>query len=383
MLAFQLPDLGEGLKEAEIVEWHVKPGDQVECDQLLLSVETDKAVVDIPSPRAGRIVNLCGAVGDLIPVGSPLVEFEDEGSESNPQRPASAATVVGSISEDAYAGSANVEHLSPHRKAPTSSPDQATIHTLATPKVRSLALQLGVDLNQVAGSGMHGLILAEDVTAASQHATIAGAPLKGPRRSMAKAMAESHAQVVPVTLQDVADVSLWHHQDTTVRLCQAIAAACSEVPILNSWFDGQQQRLEQREQVDLGIAVNTDQGLLVPVLRGVGKLSGSALRKALDRFRQQVEARTIPPADLKGASITLSNYGALGGRFGTPIVVPPTVAILGAGRTFTEMQLDERGKPVARQNLPLSLTVDHRVITGGEAAYFLRVLKDQLARAKV
>lgn len=365
MKYFKLPDLGEGLPEAEIVEWHVREGDQVEADQLLVSMETAKAIVEVPSPQAGVIAHLFGAPGDTIHTGEPLVEFDtDEDADTG--------TVVGELKQQRDGGSQQREEFI-IGAAPSSRSAAATI---GTPAVRALAQRLNVDLETLSGSGPGGRITADDVERAASMDRSFGAPesLKGVRKQMARAMAQSRAEVVPVTLCEDADIDHWPEQtDITMRLVQAVAAACQAVPDLNAWFDGRRLARRLHEHIDLGVAVDTEQGLFVPVLRNIGSRSPEDLRDGLDRLRADVRARSIPPAEMQGATLTLSNFGTLAGRYASPTIVPPQVAIVGAGVI--------RRQPVAvgdevriHRVMPLSLTFDHRAATGGEAARFMLAL---------
>jgi pyruvate dehydrogenase E2 component (dihydrolipoamide acetyltransferase) len=240
--------------------------------------------------------------------------------------------------------------------------------------VRALARERGVDLAQVAPTGSGGTITREDVTKAAETGSLTGAaePLKGVRRSMALNMARSHASVAPATLFDQADVERWWSAtaDVTVRLIRGIAAGVAASPALNGWYDG--ERLERRiaGRVDLGIAVDTEAGLIVPVLRDVGSSDLAELRRAVDRMKAAVHDRTVPLADLRGATITLSNFGTLAGRHAALVIATPQIAIVGAGRIATQAVPD--GSAVAFHHvLPLSLTFDHRVVTGGETGRFL------------
>jgi len=366
MKYFKLPDLGEGLQEAEIVEWHVKAGDTVKADQLVVSVETAKAIVDIPAPYDGVVAKVYGGDGDILHVGEPLMAFEGEGD---------AGTVVGrlegggSSQDDQFfvgAAPSTREHLSAR----------------ATPAVRQLARQLGVDLNALSGSGSDGLITRADVENASQaeRDKFGGEKLRGVRRSMALNMAKSHAEVVPVTIFGDADLHRWGAaRDPLIRIGKAMAAACRVEPVLNSWFDGKSLSIKHHEKLDLGIAVDTPDGLFVPVLRDVGNRHAADLKEGLNCLRADVKARSIPPKEMMGATITLSNFGTLFGRYANPIVVLPQVAIIGAGGIRQEpVAMD--GQVVIHPILPLSLTFDHRAVTGGEAARFFKALVEELEK---
>jgi len=363
MRQFILPDLGEGLEEAEIVTWHVNEGDRVVVDQPLVSLETDKAVVEVPSPWSGRIARLFGGKGDLIKVGAPLVEFA-EGAQGD------TGTVVGELGQEEKAARA---------EAPTAAPARSL---QVLPAVRALARKLDVDLNLVQASGPGGTITRADVERAAKSLAEAGPaePLRGMRRAMAQRMAAAHAAVVRTTVNDEADIDDWQQrEDVTIRLVRAIASACQAERSLNAWYNAEAGERRLIKRIDIGIAVDTEGGLIVPVLRNVGERDASDLRAGLDRLRADAAARSIPPEELRGATITLSNFGMIGGRFANLIVVPPQVAIVGAGR-IDQRVLVHNGQPAARRVLPLSLTFDHRVVTGGEAARFLVALKSDLER---
>ena len=363
MRQFTLPDLGEGLEEAEIVSWYVGEGDHVVTDQPLLSVETDKAVVEIPSPSSGRIARVFGTKGDIVKVGMPLVEFA-EGAEQD------TGTIVGELGGDEAARAAAIA---------TAQPAGPQVF----PAVRALAQKLGVALELVEGTGPGGTITRADVERAAKGSSDTGPaePLRGMRRAMAQRMAASHAEIVPATVTDEADIDDWRRgEDVTIRLARAIAAACKSAPALNAWYNSGTGERRLIDRVDLGIAVDTEGGLIVPVLRNVAAREVSDLRAGLDRLRADAIARAIPPEELRAATITLSNFGMIGGRFANLIIVPPQAAIVGAGR-ISERAVAHRGQLAVRHLLPLSLTFDHRVVTGGEAARFLVALKSDLERA--
>ena len=203
--------------------------------------------------------------------------------------------------------------------------------------------------------------------------------LKGVRRNMARVMADARDRVVQTTIVDDADLHAWlGKQDITGRLIRAIVTACKAEPSLNAWFDDENLSLTKHPHVDLGIAVDTPDGLFVPALRNAHLLDGAGLRQGINRLRTQVEDRSIPASELSGYTISLSNFGVFAGRYGTVVVVPPCVAIIGAGKLSHDVVAVMGGIEVHRR-LPISLTFDHRAITGGEAARFLRALLDDLA----
>jgi 2-oxoisovalerate dehydrogenase E2 component (dihydrolipoyl transacylase) len=364
MRQFMLPDLGEGLEEAEIVTWYVNEGDHVTTDQPLVSVETDKAVVEVPSPSSGRILHLFGAKGDMVKVGTPLVEFA-EGAEQD------TGTIVGEL---------GTSEPAPAARTPSGRTTGQKVQVF--PAVRALARKLDVDLDLVEATGPGGSITRADVERAAKSMPQTGPaePLRGLRRAMAQRMTAAHAEIVPATVTDDADIDDWGQgEDVTIRLVRAIAAACKAEPALNAWYNSGAGERRLIERVDIGIAVDTGGGLIVPVMRNVAERDVSDLRTGLDRLRADAVARSIPPGELRGATITLSNFGMIGGRFANLIVVPPQVAIIGAGR-IAQRVVAHRGQPAVRRVLPLSLTFDHRVVTGGEAARFLVALKSDLER---
>ncbi|WP_018267666.1 dihydrolipoamide acetyltransferase family protein [Methylosinus sp. LW4] len=373
MSVFKLPDLGEGLQEAELVQWHVAPGEEVAIDQPLVSVETAKAVVEIPSPQAGRIEKLFAQAGEIIRIGGPLIAFAGDGEEP-PRAREDKGTVVGAMETS---GRVLQEGAAPLGR------NGAGLR--ATPAVRALARRLDVDLAMVTPSGADGVITASDVQRVARILSEAAPPepLRGFRRAMAQNMALAQAEVAAATVVDDADIEAWGRgEDTTLRLIRALVAGCRVEPGLNAWFESHALARRVLAAIDLGIAVDSAEGgLFVPVLRNVAERDPSDLRAGLNKMRADIEARRIPPEELRGATITLSNFGMIAGRYAAPIVLPPTVAILGAGRIRRAIVADDEGRPVARRMLPLSLTFDHRVVTGGEAARFLGAVIADLGRA--
>ena len=377
MSIFHLPDVGEGLQEAEIVSWHVAIGDRVVTDQPLVSIETDKAVVELPSPHSGIIVELNAEVGDVVEVGAPLVEFATD-EKLTDQR-----TVIGTFS--AVVNSSTSESETGSVPASTNRPK---MDVKASPSVRALARNLGVALKNITPTGARGNITAEDVNRArklsseqeesQEHAGVK--PLRGVRRAMAQHMAASHSRIVPALVVDEANISDWlKDENITPRLIRALVSGCNVEPLLNSWFDDQTMTLRYNKTIDLGIAVDSKDGLIVPVLRDAGNRDPANLLEGLARIKEDVSKRVVPQEDLKGHTITLSNYGPIGGRYAQMIVVPPQVAILGAGRTRKAMVV-VNDEPIVGRVLPISLTFDHRVIAGGEAARFLNAVIEDLEK---
>ncbi len=441
---FNLPDLGEGLPDATIVEWFVKEGDTIRLDEPLVSMETAKAVVEVPSPVSGKVLKLAGNAGDIVVTGAMLAEFQPD--PNLPQRADGQDTghAHGSghapVPAKAEAPAAKVETENERDDAGTvvgAMQSSNAVHqeqavavggVRAMPAVRALAKKLGVDLTRVRATGADNTVTANDVKQAVADGLVGAGPardeaspvsagraqgallqenrerttvsasgkpmrtqppgvsvsgqpeqLKGVRRNMARVMADAHAKVVATTLNDDADVHAWTPgNDVTVRLIRSIVRACKAVPALNAWFDGEKLNRTLHPQVDIGIAVDTDDGLFVPALRNADILDARGIREGVNRLRAQVEDRSIAASELSGYTISLSNFGMFAGRYATPVVVPPCVAIVAAGRARHQV-MPIMGGFESHKIIPLSVTFDHRAATGGEAARFLKAMIDDLA----
>lgn len=445
---FFLPDLGEGLPDAEIVEWMVKVGDIIRLDEPLVSMETAKAVVDVPSPFSGKVLKLAGGPGDVIVTGAWLAEFEldpnlpqraeaqDTGhhhgtpaAASEPE-PAPAAPAAAPAAEKSDAGT--VVGAMQSSDAVRSEQVFSIGGVKAMPAVRALAKKLGVDLARVSPSGSDGIVTLADVKKAATSGTAQPAqapapraaevlrgdreaarpervtspqptpaaarttqsvardvapnldsdePIRGVRRNMVRVMSAAHAEVVPTTLMDDADLHTWSHgEDIMARLIRSLVVASQAEPALNSWLNAKEGTLRRHSRVDVGIAVDSAEGLFVPALRGCERLDPVQVRSELNRLRDGVKNRSLPPEDLTGYTLMLSNFGVFAGKYATPVVVPPCVCIVGAGRLHHAV-VPVLGGMQTHKMMPLSLTFDHRAATGGEAARFLRVMIDDLQRS--
>jgi 2-oxoisovalerate dehydrogenase E2 component (dihydrolipoyl transacylase) len=362
MSTFNLPDLGEGLAEAEIVQWHVAVGDNVRVDQPMVSVETAKAVVEVPAPFSGVVTALHGAAGDIIATGAPLIDFDS-------------GTVVGSMSVSAQ------EELPPPQ-ASRLARGNSTGRARALPAARALARSLGVDLAAATGSGADGIIGIEDVLklADSRRPMPSDLPeggaetLRGMRRAMAQSMTLSRDEVAQATVCDDADIQAWRARgEYMMRLMRALVHAWRVEPALNAWFDSKAMTRTLCDRIDLAIAVDTPNGLIVPVIRGIENLDAAELKQQLGAQKQAAHERRLAPEALRNFTLMLSNFGTLAGRYGVPRVVPPAVAILGAGKVRDAAVVVE-GRIEAHRLMPLSLSFDHRCITGGEACRFLAAI---------
>ena len=321
-------------------------------------------MVEIPSPQAGHIGKLLAKVGEHVKVGAPVLEFE-QGAH------AESGTVMGRLAEPGLAPKAS----------PTVPPSPASGAVQATPAVRARARELSVDLSAVKPSGPGGTITLADVQAAASGATQGGEALRGARRTMATHMARAWREVAHATVQDEADIAAWPaDENVTVRLVRAVIAGCKAEPALNASFDASSLSLRENASIDLGLAIDSPDGLFVPVLRDVARGTPQDWRRQIDACKRAVEARSLAPADLRGATISLSNFGSIAGRHAALIVMPPQVAILGVGRTGMRPVAAGNGIALHRA-LPLSLTFDHRAVTGGMAARFLRAVIADLEAA--
>ena len=424
--SFHLPDLGEGLPDAEIVEWHVAVGDVVRLDAPLVSMETAKAVVEVPSPFSGKVLKLAGQSGDVVLTGAVLVEIELD--PSLPQRADAQDTGHHHGAPAAHAAPAP----QPAAAEPEPAEDAGTVvgamessnairseqavaigGIKAMPAVRALAKKLKVDLARVRATGTDGVITLADVKAAaaspSAQAPVAATPapsvaravaappaafmpppagddkdepIRGVRRNMLRSMSAAHAEVVPTTLMDDADLGAWAPgEDITVRTLRALAVAAKTEPAMNAWLNAKEGTLRRHSAVHVGVAIDSADGLFVASLRHCDTRDGTQLRAELNRLRDGVRNRTLPPEDLSGYTLMFSNFGVFAGKYATPVVVPPCVCIVGAGRLYHAV-VPVLGGVETHRMMPISLTFDHRAATGGEAARFLRAMIDDLQRAR-
>jgi pyruvate dehydrogenase E2 component (dihydrolipoamide acetyltransferase) len=342
---FAMPDLGEGLEEGEIVEWLVAEGDTVELNQPLVEIETAKATVEIPSPFAGVVASLHGAIGATIPVGAPLVTFGDAGG-------------VASSSGAAAPGAA----------------------ARTTPPVRKLAKELGVDLAAVVGSGPDGRVTAEDVRAAAG-GVVSRPPAPVPSRSVIAANMERQSAIPQVTTfrtLDCTALEAFRAELGMSPLPVVLAALCRTIaahPALNSgWDDG---GVVEREGIDVGLAADTERGLVVPVLRDAPALGMTALAAEIARLARSAREGSLTPRELTGATIAVSNTGSYGSEAGTPILSPGTSVTLAFG-VIGPRALVVDGEVVARPASTLSCTFDHRVHDGATIGRALTHLVDLL-----
>lgn len=399
MTTFNLPDLGEGLPEAEIVAWHVNEGDSVKTDQLLVSVETAKAVVEVPSPYTGVVARLHVKAGDIVATGAPLVDFTDAAAGSAPTAGSTATAKAadgeaprddaGSVVGSVQSSSELVEETA----IAGGSRRRGKGRVKATPAVRAEAKRLGVDLALVTPTGRNGQVTAGDLAEYGTRAKPAqrpkavravvpgqSEPLRGPRRAMSQSMSRSRDEIALCTLFDDADIQEWlDKRDFTARILRATAAGCAAEPGLNAFFDAASMSRQVEARVDVAMAVDTEDGLIVPVIRNVERMELDEIRAAVAKVKQATLERKVAPEDMVNYTFTVSNFGMLAGRYATPLMVPPTVAILGTGKLQHDVVAVMGGIEVHRR-MPLSLSFDHRCVTGGEAARFLAAVIQDLAK---
>ncbi len=354
MKIFYLPDLGEGLADAEIQEWYVKAGDTVEVDQPLVSMETAKAVVDVPAPFAGTVEKLFGAVGDTIDTDAALIGFIDEHATAKHE---DKGTVVGNIE------TSNVileEQVSISETTLT-----------ATPGKRALARRRGVTVDELTKNRRVNLQSIKKTASATDPLPEGYQRIPRVRRAMVNSMAHAHETIAAVTIVDDADIHAWHGKgDITLRVIRAIAHACSVEPIMHASFDAEHMAYHHNEHVNVGIAVDAPHGLFVPVLHNVDQKTDAELREQINQLKQHAKDKSFSPEALQGATISLSNFGMIAGRYGTPMIVAPMVSIVGIGKLRDNVIAIE-GDIVIHKTMPISISLDHRAVTGGEATRFL------------
>lgn len=373
---FKLPDLGEGLAEVELRRWLVREGELISEHQVVVEVESDKAVVEVPAPHKGIVRHIHRQEGDRVNVGDVILTISDEGTE--PERSRSTG-IVGVLPE--------ADDM-PQAAAKS---DVGEIRT--TPLVRKLARERGINLNGIRGSGPHGCILPEDLektepaplTADEGFGPVERLPLRGIRRTAARNVLASQQRTAFVTTMEEADITdLWdlrNHEQYAAEahgahmtflpfFIKAVQHALRDFPAFNAAIDDAAEMIILKKHYHFGIAVETPDGLMVPVIRNVDRKSILELAAEIQGLGKRARERTISLDELKGSSFTITNFGHFGGLFATPIINWPDVAILGFGR-IAERPWVVRGEIAIRRILPISLTFDHRVTDGVTAAQFL------------
>ncbi len=365
---FKLPDLGEGLTEGEIARWLVAEGQEVAEDDPLVEIQTDKTTVEIPSPAAGKVARILVGEGEVVPVGTVLVVIGSDGAEPEEQPRAEPAPSASDVSQGQSLGRGTEGRVR------------------ATPLVRRLAQELGVDLSAVDGTGPQGRVTEEDVRGAAGSEGLSlgqvpegrREPLRGVRRLVAEHMARAHREVPAVTWVEECDfgnVDLGRLVPLTLK---AVAESLREFPELNARLEGDE--IVYLDRYDLGVAVQTEQGLVVPVVRGCDEASLDDLAEEVERLAEASRAGKLKPEELRGSTFTVTSAGKLGGLLTTPIVNHPEVAILSVGRV-AERPVVREGQVTVKPIGYVSVTFDHRVIDGARAAEFGLAVIGRLERA--
>lgn len=393
---YKLADVGEGIAEAEVIEWLVAVGDVVKEDQPVIVVETDKSQIEIPAPVAGKVIELCVVAGDVLAVGSSLMKIEASGEVSN------------DISAHASPAPSSVITNDKTDLPSTLGARATNVRPLASPSTRRLAVSLGVALENVLGSGPNGQITAEDVQAASATAAptsspkvtptvsepgVTVIPLRGLRRQIAASM--SQALTIPHILEfkEIDATALLalrsdltkdfdaqgQKLSVTPFLMRACVLALAKHTAFNARFDSEAAEIAQFENVNLGFATATDDGLIVPVIQNAQHLSVKELAQETDKLVALAKSRKASLEQLSGGTFTLTNFGSFGTWLGTPIIHAPEVAIAGFGR-ITEKVLAVDGIPTVRMVLPIVVAADHRVNDGAHLGAFVSEIADLLLR---
>ncbi|MEH7355890.1 dihydrolipoamide acetyltransferase family protein [Neobacillus drentensis] len=420
---FKMPDIGEGIHEGEIVKWFIKPGDKVQEDDVLCEIQNDKAVVEIPSPVEGTVLDVLVGEGTVATVGQVLVTFDAPGYENlqfkgddhaeEPKQEEKAPAPE--ASQDAAPAAANIEtaqqvEVDPNRRI------------IAMPSVRKYAREKGIDIHLVAGTGNNGRILKSDIdtfisggaqavpqapttAAVEAEAAIPAAPqaaaipqgeypetrekMSGIRKAIAKAMVNSKHTAPHVTLMDEVDVTkLVTHRKKFKEVAaakgikltflpyivKALTSALREFPALNTSLDDATSEIIHKHYYNIGIAADTEKGLLVPVVKDADRKSVFSISNEINELAAKARDGKLAPNEMKGASCTISNIGSAGGQWFTPVINHPEVAILGVGR-IAEKPIVRNGEIVAAPVLALSLSFDHRMIDGATAQNALNHIK--------
>jgi pyruvate dehydrogenase E2 component (dihydrolipoamide acetyltransferase) len=417
---FKFPDIGEGIHEGTILEWYAEKGQTIKMGDPVVKMETDKVVADIPSPRDGVIAARYGKIGDVVQVGEPLVEIEIEGvageeaqeiAKEKPKPPADEPLhekgfgVVGTleVAGDASYLPAGKDGITDKGATAVPEEPERLRKALATPVARAMAKDLGVDINQVTGTGPGGRVMKDDIkkyhdgsregkipaavktTEIQMEPRIEILPLTQIRKTIAKNMMRSKQNAVHMTLFEEVEVSelirirekfkeSFASQGIKLTylpfILKALVAALKKHRTLNSELDLENGRMILKNYYNIGIAVDAPDGLVVPVIRDADKLSIRDIAAALQEIGAKARDRKLTLDDMKDGTFSVTNYGALGGTYGTPVINYPQAAILGVGK-ITQKPIVRDGQLAVGNILPVSLSADHRIVDGGEATRFL------------
>lgn len=412
---FKFPDIGEGLEEGVIVEWHVDKGQKVKMGDSLVTMETDKVVTAIPSPKDGIIAAKFGKVGETIHVGSALVEIDLEGAESVETASEAVEEGAGVVGTLEVAGNSMVLSASKEGIADTLSSNLKAVKALATPVARAIAKEYGIDINKVTGTGPGGRVVKEDiikfgqvksgnVTTSSdpvQKNDIAHGgekveiePLSQIRKTIAKNMINSKHNAAHMTVFEEVEISELErirlkYKETFIKdgvkltylafVVKATAIALKKHKSLNSEMDSEAGNMVYKKYYNIGIATDTDKGLVVPVIRDADKLSVKEIANMVSILSAKARDGKLTLDDMRDGTFTITSYGSIGGLFAVPVINYPQAGILGVGRINKKPIVNANNEIVPGLVLPLSLSVDHRIADGGETARFINTIMGYLA----
>ncbi|BAU27137.1 pyruvate dehydrogenase E2 component (dihydrolipoamide acetyltransferase) [Aneurinibacillus soli] len=428
---FKMPDIGEGIHEGEIVKWHIKEGDQVEEDQIIMEVQNDKAVVEIPSPVNGKVLAIKVEEGTVAVVGDVLVEFDAEGAPAEEEQPQTETAAAEKAEQKTVESAPSTPAPAPVQQ--NAAPVDESKRVFATPAVRKLARERGINIRQVAGTGKNGRITRQDVEAfasggapaaqtapvtapqaAQQAENVAPAeakaapaaapiqtpagleerkPLKGIRKAIANAMVKSMYTAPHVTIMDEVDVTKLVDMRTRFKplaaqkevkltylpfVVKAVIAGLRQFPELNASIDEETNEVVLKKYYNIGIAAATDEGLLVPVIKDADRKPLWKIAGEISELATKARERKASADELKGSTFSITNIGSAGGMFFTPVINYPEVAILGVGRIAKKPIVNENDEIVAAPVLALSLSFDHRLIDGELAQLYMNYIKNLL-----
>ena len=416
---FNFPDIGEGLEEGTILEWYVKAGQPIKAGQALVNMETDKVVTDIPSPKTGIITATFGQVGETIRVGSPLVEIEVEGVAGEKATITTTEPPKTEAIEEGAAVVGTMELAGNNAALPASDEGSATVITentfapkaLATPLARAMAREYKIDINKVTGTGPSGRVTKEDiqnsqspgklvekvetteVNLQSSEDLTTYEPLTQIRKAIAKNMLNSKQNTAHMTLFEEVEISdlieirqkfKQKFADKNIKLTylpfivKATVSALKQYAQLNAQMDLENNRMVYKNRYNIAIAIDTSEGLVVPVIKDADKLSIMQIAQKIAQLSDKARDRKLSLDDLKDGTFTITNFGSIGGIFATPVINYPQAGILGIGRIVKKPIV--KGDQIQIGNiLPLSLSVDHRIVDGGDASRFINRIMDYLS----
>jgi pyruvate dehydrogenase E2 component (dihydrolipoamide acetyltransferase) len=418
MQTVKLPELGEGVTEGELVKWLVKPGDLISPDQPIAEVMTDKATVEVPSPFAGKVLTLKYQVGDTVKVETALIEIETSAGSTTYQTASATSIPPTALAKPAASAVSTMPAVMLANSVPQASsnivPPPADLRVLATPSTRRLARELNVDINSISGSGLAGRVTREDVlrwhsdaqsgSSEVSSVTISSVlasqgeervPLRGIRKKIAENMQMAKRVIPHFTLMEEAIVtelvkvrdqvkSFAEEQNVKITylpfVMKALIATVREFPVFNASIDDEKQEIVYKKYFNIGFAADTPNGLVVPVIKGVDAKNIIELSNEISDLSKRARDGKLKPEEMKGATITITNIGSIGGTYATPIINHPEVAILGMYKIVDKVVAKGDGQFGVEKAMNFTITADHRLIDGAVAARFLKAFTDRISQ---